>query len=141
MLGPVDYIAVGFKGNNFNGEIIDELQKVIDKNLIRIIDLLFILKDETGQVSIIELENMPAEIVSAFNLDANSIEGLLSQEDAEAVAADLENNSSAGVLVFEHLWAKGFKQSVANANGVLLAEGRIHPDDVEAAEQEITTKA
>lgn len=141
MLGPVDYLAVGFNGNKFNGAILEELQKVIDANLIRIIDLLFITKDESGNTAIIELENMPEDVVKAFGIIPTETSGLLSEEDANKVAKSLENNSSAGILVFEHLWAKGFKQALVDANGVLIAEGRIPQGDVEAAEEEIKGKA
>lgn len=140
MFGPVDYIAVEFKGNKFNGEIISELQKVVDKKLVRIIDLLFIMKDETGNISILELESMPDDVVKAFDIQSTDITGLLSNDDALMIAEDLENNSSAGLLVFEHLWAKDFKQALLNANGVLLAEGRIPQNDLEAAEEEIKSK-
>jgi hypothetical protein len=140
MLGPIDYLAVGFKGNKFNGEIIKELQKVVDSRLVRIIDLLFIMKSENGEVSIIELENMPDDVKSVFNLEADSIEGLLSEDDALKVAEQLDKNSSAGILVFEHLWAKGFKEALMNANGILLAEGRVQQSDLIAVKEEIGEK-
>lgn len=138
MLGPVDYVAIGFKGNKFNGEIVRELNKVVEDKLIRVIDLLFVMKDVNGDVAVIELENMPEDVKIAFSAEKDDIEGLLSEEDALQIANDLEANSSAGILVFEHLWAKGFKQAVINANGILLAEGRIHPEDVEAVLEEVS---
>lgn len=140
MLGPVDFVAVGFEGNKFNGEILKELQKVIDKGLVRIIDLLFITKDDKGEVAVLELSNMPKEIADAFGAYSSDLTGIISEDDALKIAADLVNNSSAGILVFEHLWAKGFKKAILNANGILLAEGRIHPEDVEEAVKEVNSK-
>ncbi len=140
MLGPIDYIAVGFTENKFNGEILKELQKVVDDGLVRIIDLLFVTKDTKGDAAVLELSNMPEDVAKAFGPYAKNLTGLLTEEDAIKVAADLDNNSSAAILVFEHLWAKGFKQALINANGVLLAEGRVHPDIAEAALKEVNSK-
>ncbi|MEO5627543.1 MAG: DUF6325 family protein [Candidatus Saccharimonadales bacterium] len=140
MLGPVDYVAIGFPQNNFKGEIIAELQKLVDSGLVRIIDLVFVTKDAAGNAAIVELENMPPEVAAAFKAYANDLTGLMTEEDALELADSLDNNSSAGVLVFEHLWAKSFKEAVLKADGVLLAEGRVHPDAVSAAEAEVEAK-
>lgn len=141
MLGPIDYIAVGFPGNKFNGEILSELGKVIDKGLVRVIDLLFLTKDESGEVTVLELSNMPQDVQDAFGPLSDELTGLLSQDDALEVAKDLGNNSSAGVLVFEQVWAKGFKQALLNADGVLLGQGRIDAEAVDAALEEIKAEA
>ena len=139
MLGPIDYIAVSFKGNNFKGEILSELKKVIDQGLVRLVDLLVIVKDENGDVAVIELSDLP-EIEKIFGNYEKDMVGLLSEEDAEEIAKDLDNNSSAGLLIVEHLWAKGFKKAILNANGKLIAEGRIHPDVVQEALNEVNSK-
>jgi len=141
MFGPIDYIAVGFPGNKFKGEVLAELQKVIDDKLIRIIDLLFIGKDIEGEVTVLELSNMPEDVKTAFGPLSSELTGLLSQDDALEIAKDLDNNSSAGLLVVEQLWAKGFKQALINADGVLLGQGRISPEAVDAALEEIKAEA
>ena len=141
MLGPIDYIAVGFPGNKFKGEIVEELKKVIDARLIRIVDLLFVLKDEAGEVIVLELNGMPDDVVNTFKSYADDLTGLLSQEDALEIAKDLDNNSSAGLLVVEQLWAKGFKKAILNADGILLAQGRISGEVVDAALEEIKAEA
>ena len=139
MLGPIDYIVIGFEGNNFKGEVLEELKKVIDDGLVRVIDLLFITKDKDGDVAILELSDTPA-YESIFGKYEKDMVGLLSDDDAKEVAESLDNNSSAGLLVFEHLWAKGFKKAVMNANGKLIGEGRIHPEVVQEALEEINSK-
>jgi len=141
MLGPIDYISVGFPGNKFKGEIVEELKKVIDARLIRIVDLLFVLKDEAGEVIVLELNGMPDDVVNTFKSYADDLTGLLSQEDALEIAKDLDNNSSAGLLVVEQLWAKGFKKAILNADGILLAQGRISGEVVDAALEEIKAEA
>ncbi len=141
MLGPVDYLEVGFPGNKFNGSILKELQKVVDQGLIRVIDLLFISKDDKGELAIIELQDMPEDVTIAVAEIAADLTGLLTEEDAVELGKKLDNNCSAGLLVIEHLWAKGFKEALKNADGILIDEGRIHPDDVEAVLEELKAEA
>lgn len=133
MRGPIDYIVVEFPGNKFKGEILPELLAQVEKGVIGIVDLVLIVKDELGEVSYIELADADPELATALAPIKSGIESLLSEEDEAEIAELLDNNSSAGVLVIEHLWAKGFKQAVVNAEGVLLAEGRIHPTVFEEA--------
>jgi len=134
MLGPIDYIVVGFTGNNFNGSILSELTKAIKDGAIRVVDLIFIIKDEDGAFAIAEIEDQDEElrsIVEIFELDKGL--QLLSEGDVEKIAAAMDNDTSAGVLVIEQLWAKGLKKALLDADAVLLDEGRIHPDTVKAA--------
>lgn len=119
MRGPIDYIIVGFADNNFKGEIITELKKAVDAGTIAVLDLGLIVRDAEGNVS-------AAELTDTQGLKLES--GLITEEDVEEVGELLEDNSSAGLLIVEQLWAKGLKQAIVNANGVLLDEGRIHPE-------------
>lgn len=119
MRGPIDYIIVGFEGNNFNGEILAELQKVVADGTIAVLDLALISRSADGTVEAIELSDLGGLTIE---------DGLITEEDVAEVGELLEDNSSAGLLVIEQLWAKGVKQAILNANGVLLDEGRIHPE-------------
>lgn len=138
MLGPIDYVVVGFKGNKFDGSIADELASAVRSGVIRVIDLVFILKDDKGNVEAGEIEDQAAdlrEIAEELGMDAEM--PLLSEADVEKVARDMDNNTAAGVLVIEQLWAKGLKKAISRANGFLIADGRIHPDVVNGAVQEL----
>lgn len=138
MLGPIDYIVVGFDGNNFDGSVLSELTKATDSGVIRVVDLLFVIKDEDGNVTMAEIEDQHEELKEVAK--AIGHEGdlpLLSEEDVEKLGAKMENNTSAGVLVIEQLWAKGLKEALMNAGAYLVDEGRIHPELVEAAVEEI----
>jgi hypothetical protein len=138
MLGPIDYIVVGFNGNNFDGSIISELAKATDSGAIRVVDLVFIIKDIDGNFAIAELSDQHEElkeVVNTVGFDDNL--PLLTESDLEKISESMDNDTSAGVLVIEHLWAKGLKTALINAGGVLLDEGRIHPDNVVAAVEEI----
>ncbi len=119
MRGPIDYIIVGFQGNNFKGEILKELEKVVADGTIAVLDVGLIVRDAEGQVTSVELTD-------TGNLKLEG--GLISEDDIAEVGELLEDNSSAGLLIVEQLWAKGLKQAIINANGTLLDEGRIHPE-------------
>lgn len=119
MRGPIDYIIVGFQGNNFKGEILKELEKVVADGTIAVLDVGLIVRDAEGQVTSVELTD-------TGNLKLEG--GLISDDDIAEVGELLEDNSSAGLLIVEQLWAKGLKQAIINANGTLLDEGRIHPE-------------
>lgn len=138
MLGPIDYVAVGFEGNNFDGSILAELSKATDAGIIRVVDLLFVIKDSEGKVAMAEIEDQHEELkdaVSVFNIPDDM--QLLAESDVEKLGESMQNNTSAGVLVIEQLWAKGLKKALIDAGGTLVAEGRIHSDTISAAVEEL----
>jgi hypothetical protein len=141
MLGPIDYIVVGFKGNNFDGTILEELVKASESEAIRVVDLLFVIKDADGNVTMAEIEDQHEElkeVAKAIGHDGDL--PLLTEEDVEKLGASMDNDTSAGVLVIEQLWAKGLKSALIDAGAELIDEGRIHPDTVEAAVEEIESQ-
>ncbi len=122
--GPAELIVVKFPGNRFKGEIAPALGELIDSGTIRLIDLLFLMKDADGGVTYLEAgEVFPDGPLAA--VAAESDDGLISDEDVEDIAPELEPNSSAAVLLFEHLWAAGFTQAIRDAGGVLVYDERI----------------
>lgn len=133
MRGPIDYIIVEFKGNNFKGEILAELAKAVEQGVIAVLDLAVIAKDKEGNVASVELGTVKSDL--AQNI-AKANAGLINEEDVAEVGELLDNDCAAGLLIIEQLWAKGLKQAIINANGTLVAEGRIHPD----AEKELDSK-
>jgi hypothetical protein len=138
MLGPIDYVVVGFRGNNFDGSIIRELVKAVDAGVIRIVDLVFIMKDSAGNIECGEYTDQPPELKQYFErLDISSDKPLFTEEDVDKVATQMDNDTAAGVLVLEHLWAKDLKKAIIDAGGMLIADGRIHPEMVKAAVEEL----
>lgn len=138
MFGPIDYVVVGFRGNNFDGSIIRELASAVKQGIIRVVDLVFIVKDDTGNVLAGEYEDQSAEIKSAMDdLDFNNDTPLFTENDIKKVAEIMPEDTAAGVLIVEHLWAKGLKKALVDAGGMLIADGRIHPDAVESAAKEL----
>lgn len=128
MKGPIDYIIVGFEGNTFDGSILAALADAVDKNIIRVLALALISKDPDGNVSLLDINEVDDQIVIEFAKTYVSDRDLITDEDITEMSDLLENNTSAGMLVIEQVWALPLKQALINANGVLVAEGRIHPD-------------
>jgi hypothetical protein len=138
MLGPIDYIAVGFKGNNFNGSILEELVKAVDSGAVRVVDLLFVIKDSDGEVAMAEIEDQHKELQEVAKAVGHVGDlPLLTEDDVKKLGDSMDKDTSAGILVIEQLWAKGFKKALIDNGAILLDEGRIHPDVVEAAVKEV----
>ncbi len=124
-LGPVDYVVVEFPAgaSNFTGEMVSELRKLVDGGIIRVIDVLILTKDADGEVDAIELSDVP-ELGELQAIEAQLAE-LLAEEDVENLAAAMEPGSTAGVLIWENLWAAGFAAAARRSGGQLIANGRI----------------
>jgi len=134
--GPIELVAISFPGNQFSGEIIPALQELVDTETIRIVDIVFAIKDEDGNVDVIEVDDLPEDQASAYSPAVSEVSGLLSDDDVQRLAAALEPNSSAGLMVFENVWAKRFVDAVFNANGQVILNERIPRAVVEAAMSE-----
>ena len=123
-IGPVEYIIIQFPGNQFKGEIAPALADLIESKTVRIIDLVFILKDELGNVVWDEYD--AGENGDGFgfaHLDGEA--GLLNEDDILTAAEVMDPDSSAALLVWEDLWAAPFAAAIRNAGGELIAGGRI----------------
>jgi hypothetical protein len=128
MRGPVDYIIVGFEGSKFDGSILGALEDAIDKGIIKLMAICLISIDSGGKVSTFDLSNVDDEYVVSFSNKYKVSGDYISQEDIEEMAGLLEHDTTAGLLVIEHLWAIPLKKALIAAGGVLVADGRIHPD-------------
>lgn len=124
-LGPVDYIVVEFPGSKFNGEIAPALTDLVDRGLIRVLDLLVIKKAADGSIEGFELSDLDPEEAGGLRSFETEVAMLLSEDDMTAVAAALEPGSSAAVLVWENKWAAPFAVAARRSGGQLVASGRI----------------
>jgi len=132
-MGPVEYLLVAFPGNKFNGDIVPALTDLTDKGIVHIIDLVFIRKDAEGNVVAAELEDLPADVAAAFDDLDGDISDLVNEEDIAIAAASLDPDSSAGLLVYENVWATRFRDAIVDSGGRLVARGHIPPAAIEAA--------
>ena len=124
-LGPVDYLIVEFPAGqqNFTGEGIDELVRLHDAGIIRIMDILILAKDDDGSVEAMELSDLD-ELGELGRLEAELAQ-TLAEDDVEDLASAMDPGSVAGVLVYENVWAAPFASAMRRAGGQLIANGRI----------------
>ena len=121
--GPVDVYIIGFPGNKFTGRIAPAIRELVDNGTIRVLDLLFVMKDEDGVVTTIAIEDLDQEGAAFAEIDVTE-PGSLNEEDADEVSDDLPPNSSALLVAFE--------------NGELAVHGRraaSHPDKSRATRE------
>ncbi|TME05975.1 MAG: DUF1269 domain-containing protein [Chloroflexi bacterium] len=140
-LGPLEYILIGFEGNRFTGQILPELRAARDKGIIRVIDLLLILKDEQGNTAVMELSDLSSEELEQLGPIAGDLLEVLEQDDVEAIASNIPNNSSAALLLIEQTWAVGLKKAIMDAGGIPLAGGLVAPAVVQMLEAELAAEA
>ncbi len=140
VMGPVDYLMIRFPGNKFTGKIAPELLRLEKEGFIRVIDLVFIVRDENGKLTILEPGNVGGEAGAAFNELAKSTHEWFSEGDIEAISESLPKNSSAGLLLFENVWATRFKEYLLEADAELIDMGRIPPENIEKVKKAVMAK-
>jgi uncharacterized protein DUF6325 len=123
-MGPIDYLVVEWPGRQPTGEAAPLLLDLVDRGLIRILDLVFLSKAEDGSVSRLEISDL-GDVVAEFALFEGASSGLLSEEDTEEAGSALEAGTSAALLVYENRWAAPFASAVRRSGGQLVASGRI----------------
>ncbi|WP_028048366.1 hypothetical protein [Cellulomonas sp. URHD0024] len=153
-IGPVQLLVVSFEKPNFSGEILEELQRLRENELIRLIDVLVVEKTLDGDVvalswsdlSIEEAEDFGATIGALLGLglageaglEAGALAGfeagsdghVLDEEQAWDVAAQIPRGSAAAIALIEHVWATPLRAAIARAGGVPVSDGWVHPLDL-----------
>jgi hypothetical protein len=128
-LGPVDVYIIGFPGNKFSGEIVPAILEQVDKGVMRVIDILFIMKDAEGTVAVLSIEDLGPEGAAFVDLDVVQ-PGALNEEDADEVAEDIPANSSALLIAYENTWMQDLVGAFARADAVVIDQVRIPADVV-----------
>jgi len=123
--GPVDYLVVEFAADqsNFDGEMAKELASLVDRGLIRVLDLMVLHKDENGELEAFEIDEL--EEVDELRALETEVAEILAVDDIAHLGHALENGSTAGVLVWENTWAAPFASAARHSGGQLIASGRI----------------
>jgi hypothetical protein len=137
VLGPLEYLVVGFENYRFTGRILAELRAAQEKGIIRVVDLCVVQKDKQGSVTQRELSELSGEEAMELSPFAGNIIGLLAEEDIQQLAADLPNDSAAGLLLFEHTWAIGLKEAIKDAGAVAVTGGFVSPEALEELEKDL----
>ncbi|MFG2573041.1 DUF6325 family protein [Streptomyces sp. NPDC048481] len=124
-MGPVDYVVVEFPGNRMTGEGFPLLVDLVDRGIIRILDLTFVRKDADGSVTALEIADLTGDGRLDLAVFEGARSGLLGRDDLEAAAAAVEPGNSAALLVYENLWAAPFAAALRRGGAQLVASGRL----------------
>ncbi|HEV7957215.1 MAG TPA: DUF6325 family protein [Marisediminicola sp.] len=121
--GPVELYLIGFSGERPGQDVVDAILKLVDSDTVRLLDLLFVSRDQDGEVTVLELE----EIADQFGLTGLEVVelGLAGEEDVDDLADAIEPGTSAALLVVEHVWAREFAETLYRAGGQVLQTERI----------------
>lgn len=130
-VGPVDVVIIGFPGNKFSGRIVPAILDLVEAGTIRVLDLLFVMKDADGVVTTIAIADLDPETGPAF-LEIDIAQPGALDDDADQVSEELELNSSALLVAFENTWAGPFVAAIQAADGFVIDQVRIPVDVVNA---------
>src|SRR3954451_11679220 len=124
-LGPIEYVVVEVPAgaSNFTGEMVTELLALVDAGVIRVVDVLILTKDAAGDVEAIELSDL--DDLGELEVIETELAELLAEDDVAHLAAAMDPGSTAGVLIWETLWAAPFAAAARRSGGQLIANGRI----------------
>jgi hypothetical protein len=129
---PIELVVINFPGNKFKGEIVPALKDLVNNGIIKIIDIIFAIKDKRGDVRVAEIIDLDEDTAKLFDpITTDALSGLLTPDDATKLAESLDNNSSAGIMLFENTWVANFGQAVANAKGEIMLDERVSRQVVE----------
>jgi hypothetical protein len=138
-LGPIDYVVLEWQGQQPNaGEVQPLLMDLVDRGIIRILDIAFVAKDQDGSVSAIDIGDLK-QVAAAFAEFEGASSGLLGFEDLQEAAAALDPGTSAAVLVWENRWAAPVAAALRRSGGQLVASGRIPVQAILATLDEVET--
>jgi hypothetical protein len=132
-LGPISYLIVEFPGNKMTGEGFTALLDLVDRGVIRILDLMFVSRDTDGSMKALELQDIDHDGQFDLAVFAGASSGLLSTDDLSDAASVIEPGSAAGILIFENRWATPFVQALRRGKAELVSAGYIPQTDLLAA--------
>jgi hypothetical protein len=132
-LGPISYLIVQFPGSKMTGEGLPLLLDLVDRGIIRILDLMFITRNLDGATRVVDLRDLDRDGRFDLAVFDGASSGLLDASDAADAGAVIAPGSSAGILLFENRWATSFVQALRRGEAELVAAGYIPQDDIMAA--------
>jgi len=130
--GPIDYLIVEFPSEAMTGEAFPLLVDLVDRGIVRVLDLLVLRKEDDGTVTGLELDEL-ADCTTGLEIFAGAVSGLLGHEDLAEAAEAVEPGRTAAVLVYENVWAAPFATALRRGGAQLVAGGRIPVQAVLAA--------
>jgi hypothetical protein len=140
-LGPLEYIVIGFAGNRFDGSIAREIEKVVEKKIIRLVDVVFVGKDADGNALILEIDAKDDPRFATFAPLLADRMALFTPEDLANIAAMLPPDTAGLAMLFEHRWAEDIKDAMAAAGGFLVTRTVVPPEVIEEVSAELEAAA
>ncbi len=140
-LGPLEYIVIGFAGNRFDGSIAREIEKVVEKKIIRLVDVVFVGKDADGNALIVEIDAKEDPRFASFAPLLADRMGLFTPEDLAMIAESLPADTAGLALLFEHRWAVEIKDAMAAAGGFLVNRVVVPPEVLAEVSAELEAAA
>ncbi len=132
-LGPVDWLVVEFPGSKFHGEIAPALDDLVERGIVRVLDLLILKKDTDGSLEAFELADLDESEIGQLRAYEAELAMLLGEDEVAAVAEAIEPGSAAACMVYGNAWAAPFASAMRRAGGQLVADGRIPVQALSAA--------
>jgi hypothetical protein len=140
-LGPLEYTVIGFRGKQeLDGSIAHELEKVVANGTIRIVDLVFIARDDQDNAVAVELDAKSDPRFASFAPLISGSLALLTPEDIESIAETLPDDTAALVVLFEHRWAEELKEAIGAKGGFLVGRATIPPEVLEELTEELAAQ-
>ena len=136
-IGPLEFVVIGCKGNQFTNEIVPDLNAIQEKGLIRVVDLFFVRKDVNGTVTGLEVKDLNDEELAAFDPIKDDLMGLLTPEDIVLLTETVPAGTSAVIVLLEHAWLVRLNEGLNRAGAVLLAGGMVPQASMEQLEAEL----
>lgn len=131
-MGPISYLVVEFPGNKMTGEGLQVLVDLADRGLVRVLDLLFVTRDDDGSLRAVELRDLDLDGRLDMEVFEGVSSGLFDDGDLAEAASVIEPGSAAAILLFENRWARSFTQALRRGGAEIVAAGYV-PLDVVAA--------
>jgi hypothetical protein len=137
---PLEYALIAFEHAKFTGKIVPELLDLAERGIVRFIDIVFIQKDEDGNVRTIELNDLEPEAYEMFVPMGEYVSSLFTNNDLEIAASKLPNGSAAALFLWENLWVADLRKAIVDAGGVLVERVQIAPEVVEQFQQDLAAQ-
>lgn len=137
---PLEYALIEFEGGKFSGKITPELLDLAQRQIVRFVDIVFIQKDEDGNMGTVELNDLDPETYEAFVPVGEHVSSLFTTDDLEIAASKLPVNSAAVLFLWENLWLANLRQALVDAGGRLVERAQIAPEIVEQFMQELAAE-
>ncbi len=136
-IGPLEFVVIGFKGDQFTRELVPELNSIQEKGLIRVVDLFFARKDVNGTVAVLEVHDLNDEELEVFAPLKEDLMGLLTHEDILLLTQAIPPDTSAVIVLLEHAWIFKLTEGLKRADAQLLAGGMVPQSAMEQLEAEL----